>query len=137
MAIRPDAPSNPIGVVDTPIQAPLSGSAVVGSANTQTPSTSVSSVAEAPITPRVGASIISETPLDVVPKTSTPAVVVAVVDGATQTKSLATPIGDAIKNVTSALGGGGGGGSASSDEAGVAEPKKPNYLVLGLLGVGA
>jgi hypothetical protein len=107
-------------------------------------SDSLASVVDAP-TPRVGASIIAESPLDTVPKSNVPAVptnptsavVVALVDGATQTKTTNTPISDAVKNLAGSFGGGGGGGGASSDEGGMAEPKKPNYLVLGLMGLGA
>ena len=53
-------------------------------------------------------------------------------------------ISDTVKRVTGSPilgGGGGGGGSASSEEVeesgNIEEPKKPNYLLLALLGVGA
>lgn len=56
-------------------------------------------------------------------------------------------ISDTVKAVTGSpkvggmLGGGGGGGGASSEEGekggDIEEPKKPNYLILGLIGVGA
>lgn len=153
MAIRPDAPSNPIGVADAPIQSPSSGTPV-GGGHTQAPtsgSTATSShsqtssiaSADAPITPKVGASIITESPLDVVPKTNVPASSTTIIlsgSDATNTKSTSTPIADAIKNVGAVLGGrggGGGGGGASSEEGGATEePKKPNYLVIGLMGLG-
>lgn len=141
MALKPQLDSNPLDSSGLPIPTPTTGGAVASVPK----SDSVASVVDAP-TPRVGASIIAESPLDTVPKPNVPAVptnptsavVVALVDGGTQTKTTSTPISDAVKNLAGSFGGGGGGGGgASSDEGGVAEPKKPNYLVLGLLGVGA
>jgi hypothetical protein len=143
MAVRPDLQSTPI--VGEPRQTP-SGATLGGNANSSSvpKSDSLASVADAP-TPRVGASIIAESPLDTVPKPNVPAVptnptsavVVALVDGATQTKTSGTPISDAVNELAGSFGGGGGGGGASSEEGGVMEePKKPNYLVLGLMGLG-
>ena len=108
---------------------------------------------------KTGTSIIVPNPVDSIQKatptvvattTTTPTPVYATNADMTSARpiiiAIPSVISDTVKRVTGSPilgggGGGGGGGSASSEEVeesgNIEEPKKPNYLLLGLLGVGA
>jgi hypothetical protein len=134
MAVRPELDTTPVG--GTPTPAPVVDD----------------NVAPSSTSPRSGSgtSIVSPNPVDTVPRTtttavpttSTPAVLAATIVDAVSSKPIivATPsvISDGVKGLAGSFGGGGGGGGGASSEEGGAmeEPKKPNYLVLGLMGLG-
>jgi hypothetical protein len=134
MAVRPELDTTPVGGSPTP---------------TPVVDDNVAPVSQNPRSGS-GTSIVSPNPVDTVPKTTTSgvplttsnAVVSGVLVDAYSSKPIvvATPniISDAVNELAGAFGGGGGGGGgATSDEGGVMEePKKPNYLVLGLMGLG-
>lgn len=141
MAVRPDVETNVLDSNGSPRPTPVVDD----------------NVAPVSQNPRSGSgtSIVSPNPVDTVPKTppastttsgvpltTTNAVVSGVLVDAYSSKPIvvATPniISDAVNQLAGTFGGGGGGGGgATSDEGGgMEEPKKPNYLVLGLMGLG-
>jgi hypothetical protein len=142
MALKPDTGGNPLDSSGLPI--PIPRPLPVTDVTVPTP-------ADTAVTPRVGASIIVENPVDTVPKTtttavpttSTPAVLAATIVDAVSSKPIviANPnvVSDGVQGLAGSFGGGGGGGGGASSEEGsvMEEPKKPNYLVLGLMGLGA
>ena len=139
MAVRPELDTTPIGGSPTP---------------TPVVDDNVAPVSQNPRSGG-GTSIVTPNPVDTVPRTppastttsgvpltTSNAVVSGVLVDAYSSKPivLASPnvISDAVNQLAGTFGGGGGGGGgATSDEGGVMEePKKPNYLVLGLMGLG-
>ena len=146
MAVRPDSQSTPI--VGEPRQTPIVGEP------RQTPVVD-DNVAPTNTSPRSGsgASIVSPNPVDtiprtppVVPTTTSTAVVSGVLVDAYSSKPIvvATPnvISDAVNELAGTFGGGGGGGGAIgqdqvADDGTIQPKKKPNYLVFGLMVLGA
>jgi hypothetical protein len=140
MAVRPELDTTPVGGSPTPTPvvddnvAPVSQNPRSGSGTSIVTPNPVDTV---PRTPPA-----STTTSSGVPTTTSTAVVSGVLVDAYSSKPIvvATPniISDAVNELAGAFGGGGGGGGgATSDEGGVMEePKKPNYLVLGLMGLG-
>jgi hypothetical protein len=141
MAVRPDTQSTPI--VGEPRQTPVVDDNVAPT-NASTRSGS-------------GTSIVSPNPVDtiprtppVVPTTTSTAVVSGVLVDAYSSKPIvvATPnvISDAVNELAGTFGGAGGGGGGGggaigqdqvADDGTIQPKKKPNYLVFGLMVLGA
>jgi hypothetical protein len=138
MAVRPDSQSTPI--VGEPRQTPIVDD----------------NVAPTNTSPRSGSgtSIVTPNPVDtvprtppVVPTTTSTAVVSGVLVDAYSSKPIvvATPniISDAVNELAGTFGGGGGGGIGGGGDAPITDDgtmpkkKKPDYLVFGLILLGA
>lgn len=140
MAVRPDLQSTPI--VGEPRQTPVVDDNVPPVSQNPRSGGGTSIVTPNPVDTVPRTPPASTTTSSGVPTTTSTAVVSGVLVDAYSSKPIvvATPniISDAVNELAGTFGGGGGGGGgATSDEGGVMEePKKPNYLVLGLMGLG-
>jgi hypothetical protein len=140
MAVRPDSQSTPI--VGEPRQTPVVDDNVPPVSQNPRSGGGTSIVTPNPVDTVPRTPPASTTTSSGVPTTTSTAVVSGVLVDAYSSKPIvvATPniISDAVNELAGTFGGGGGGGGgATSDEGGgMEEPKKPNYLVLGLMGLG-
>jgi len=144
MAVRPDLQSTPI--VGEPRQTPIVDDNVAPTNTSPRSGSGTSIVAENPVDTIPRTPPAPTTTSSGVPTTTSTAVVSGVLVDAFSSKPIvvATPnvISDAVNQLAGTFGGGGGGGLGSTEETiaedgTIVKKKKPDYLVFGLILLGA
>lgn len=144
MAVKPDSQSTPI--VGEPRQTPVVDDNVPPVSQNPRSGGGTSIVTPNPVDTVPRTPPVQTTTNSVVPTTTSTAVVSGVLVDAFSSKPIvvATPnvISDAVNQLAGAFGGGGGGGGGSAEETiaedgTIVKKKKPDYLVFGLIVLGA